>query len=117
MALQQLLDLFLIFIGMNGARGIHQYTLGRQQRQKPIQKNLLLGQKTTNGLGRHTPTGIGVTGQSPQPRAGGIDQDPMEGFTPLGALLQKLGSIRSQGIDGGEAKPGGIGRNALQPSG
>ena len=102
---------------MNGAGGVHQHALGSQQRHKPVQESLLLGQKTTNGLGRHPPTGIGVTGQGSQPRAGGIDQDPLEGFTPLGALLQKIGSIRSQGIDGGEAKPGGIGRNALQPSG
>ena len=102
---------------MNGAGGVHQHPLGSQQRQKPVQESLLLGQKATNGLGRHPPAGIGVTGQGSQPRAGGIDQDPLEGFTPLGALLQKIGSIRSQGIDGGEAKPGGIGCNALQPSG
>ena len=117
MALQQRLDLFLIFIGMNGACGVHQHALGCQQRQKPVQESLLLGQKTTNGFGRHPPTGIGVTGQGSQPRAGGIDQDPLEGFTPLRALLQKIGSIRSQGIDGGKTKPGSIGRNALQPSG
>ena len=102
---------------MNGAGGVHQHALGSQQRQKPVQESLLLGQKATNGLGRHPPTGIGVTGQGSQPRAGGIDQNPLEGFTPLGALLQKIGGIRSQGIDGGEAEPSGVRCNALQPSG
>ena len=108
MSLQQRLDLFLIFIGMNGAGGVHQHALGSQQRQKPIQESLLLGQKTTDGFGRHPPTGIGMTGQGSKPRAGGINQDPLEGFTPFGMLLQQVGSIRCQGIDGGEAQPGCI---------
>ena len=86
---------------------------GANNGKKSVQESLLLGQKTTNGLGRHPPAGIGVTGQGSQPRAGGIDQDPLEGFTPLGALLQKIGGIGSQGIDGGKAKPAALAATRL----
>ena len=115
--LQQGLDLCLIFIGMNGAGGINQRTSGSQQRQKSVQKGLLLGQKATDGFGCNPPTGIGVTGKGSKPRTGGINQNPLEGFTPLRALLQEIDSIRCQGIDGGETQPGSIRRNALEPSG
>ena len=40
------------------------------------------------------------SGQGSKPRAGGIDQDPLERFTPLGTLLQQCGGICCQGIDG-----------------
>ena len=115
--LQQRLDLCVILIRMNGAGGVYQRSFGSQQRQKSIQKGLLLGQKATDGLRRHPPTGIGVTGEGSKPRTRGIYQNPLKGFTPLGVLLQKIGGIRSYGIDGRQAQPGRIGRNALEPSG
>ena len=102
---------------MNGAGGVNQKASGRQQRHQPIQEGLLLGQKPTDGVRRHPPTGIRVSRQSAKTRAGGINQDPLKGFTPLGTLLQQVGGICGQGMNRVQLQPGGIGRNALEPSG
>ena len=114
MLLKQLVDLRAVLRRMDCASRVHQTPTRSEQGQHRRQQLRLQRQQLLHRGRRHAPTGIGVTGQRPQPRARNIEQDALKETTPLGLLPKEVGRIGCQRMDRTASQASSIGSHSFQ---